>query len=133
MKKKIVSVFGCSMAVLTSMIFLSAGAQPPVDSAKPEFYTNQVKPIFAANCASCHSGTNHRGGLNVDTRDSLLKGGHSGPAIVPGDPQSSLLVKLIRHEGPADDPKDMPPHKPKLADSDIQTIETWIKAGAVMP
>ena len=103
------------------------------DAAKPEYYTTKVKPVLDANCARCHAGTFHRGGLNMDTRESLLKGGHSGPAIVPGDPSASLLVKLIRHEGPKEDPKDMPPNKPKLADSDIEVISDWIKAGAVMP
>jgi len=54
--------------------------------------------------------------------------------IVPGDPANSLLVKLIRHEGPPDDPKPMPP-KPneKLSDADIAVVEQWVKAGAAMP
>jgi len=103
------------------------------DQSKTEYYTAKVKPIFDANCARCHSGVNHRGGLNIDTREALLKGGHTGPAVVPGDPAKSLLVTLIRHEGPADDPKNMPPNKDMLSDSDIQTVEMWIKAGAAMP
>jgi cytochrome c len=103
------------------------------DASKPEFYTTKVKPIFDANCARCHGGMNHRGGLNIDTRESLLKGGHTGPAIVPGDPSKSLLVTLIRHEGPASDPMPMPPKGDKLSDADIATMTAWIKAGAVMP
>ncbi len=103
------------------------------DASKLEFYAARVKPILDANCARCHGGLNRRGGLNMATRESLLKGGHSGPALVPSDAEKSLLVKLIRHEGPADDPKDMPPNKPKLTNGDIQTIEAWVKAGAVMP
>jgi len=110
-----------------------ASVQAGVDASKPEFYTTEVKPILETNCARCHMGANHRGGLNMDTRESLLKGGHTGPAVVPGDPTSSLLIKLIRHEGPADDPKDMPPNKPKLSDADIKTVTDWVKAGAVMP
>jgi mono/diheme cytochrome c family protein len=103
------------------------------DASKPEYYTTKVKPILDANCARCHGGENHRGGLNMDTRESLLKGGHDGVVVVPGDPANSLLVKLIRHEGPADDPMDMPPKKPKLSDTDIQVVTDWIKAGAIMP
>ena len=103
------------------------------DASKPECYSTKVKPIFDAHCARCHGGTNHRGGLNIDTRAGLLKGGHDGPVIVPGDPADSLLIKLIRHEGPADDPMPMPPNKPKISDDDISTINEWIKAGAVMP
>ena len=61
-----------------------------------------------------------------------MKGGHDGVVLVPGHPEQSLLVKLIRHEGPADDPMPMPP-KSKLSDADIATIEQWIRAGAVIP
>ena len=55
-----------------------------------------------------------------------------GAVIVPGDPANSLLIKLIRHEGPANDPMPMPP-KSKLSDADIATITEWIRSGAVMP
>jgi mono/diheme cytochrome c family protein len=102
-------------------------------AASPEFYTTKVKPIFDANCARCHGGLNHRGGLNMDTRAGLLKGGHDGTVLVPGDPDKSLLVRLIRHEGPADDPMNMPPNKPKISDADIAVVAQWVKAGAVMP
>ena len=122
-----------SAAVLVAVLGSVEPAQARDDAAKPEYYTTKVKPIFDANCARCHGGENHRGGLNMDTRESLLKGGHDGAVIVPGDPAKSLLVKLIRHEGPADDPMDMPPKKPKLSDEDIQVVSDWIKAGAVMP
>ena len=108
--------------------------QAATNPSQPAFYTESVQPIFQANCARCHAGANHRGGLNIDTRESLLKGGHHGPAIVPGHPEQSLMVKLIRHEGPTDDPMNMPPDpKPKISDADIATVETWIKAGAAMP
>lgn len=76
---------------------------------------------------------NHRGGLSMQTQAGLRKGGHSGPAIVPGDPEKSLLVRLIRHEGPADHPMPMPNKGDKLSAADIATIEQWIKAGAIMP
>ena len=97
-----------------------------------EFYNQSVQPIFANNCYRCHGGMNHRGGLHLDSRDGMLKGGHDGAVIVPGHPEQSLLVKLIRHEGPANDPMPMPP-KSKLSDADIATVSEWIKAGAVMP
>jgi cytochrome c len=103
------------------------------DASKPEFFTTRVKPILDANCARCHEGLNHRGGLSLETRASMLKGGHDGSVLVPGDPAKSLLVRLIRHEGPADDPMPMPPKRPKLSDADIAVVEQWVKAGAVMP
>jgi mono/diheme cytochrome c family protein len=97
-----------------------------------EFYNQHVQPIFANNCYRCHGGMNHRGGLHLDTREGLLKGGHDGAVIVPGHPEQSLLIKLIRHEGPANDPMPMPP-KSKLSDADIATVTEWIRNGAVMP
>ena len=124
---------GCGIVAigLISLQLGQVGAQE--DASKPAYYTNKVKPIFDANCARCHGGLNHRGGLNMDTREAMLKGGHDGAVIVPGDPSASLLVKLIRHEGPADDPMPMPPNKPKISDDDIAVITAWVKAGAVMP
>ena len=120
--------------VAIGLILLQLGAVGAQDDAsKPEYYTSKVKPILDTNCARCHMGDNHKGGLNLDTRAGMLKGGHDGAVIVPGDPASSLLVKLIRHEGPADDPMPMPPNKPKISDADIAVITAWVKAGAVMP
>ncbi len=109
---------------------VAAQAGPAPNS--PAFYTQRVEPIFAANCNRCHAGEHHRGGLNIDTRASLLRGGHDGAVIIPGNAAQSLLIQLIRHEGPADDPMPMPPHS-KISDADIATVTQWIQAGAVMP
>ena len=125
---------GLGAAALVSFSLMNARIVAAHENAsKPEFYTTKVKPIFDANCARCHGGTNHRGGLNIDTRQGLLKGGHDGPVVVPGDPANSLLIKLIRHEGPVDDPGPMPPNKPQISDTDIAIVTQWVKAGAVMP
>jgi len=104
-----------------------------VDPSSPQFYTENVQPILKTNCYRCHGGgQNHRGGLKMDTPSSLLHGGKHGADISPGHPEDSLLIKLIRHEGPADDPMPMPP-KDKLSDADIATVTAWIKAGAIVP
>lgn len=66
----------------------------------------------------------------MDTREHILHGGKDGAVIVPGHPEQSLLVKLVRHEGPA---KDSMPPKSKLSDADIERIAQWIQRGAVMP
>jgi mono/diheme cytochrome c family protein len=102
------------------------------EAARPQFYTTKVQPIFEANCYRCHGWLNHRGGLSLSTRVGVMKGGKDGVVVVPGDPAASLLVKLIRHEGPSNDPGQMPP-KSKLSDADIATVERWVRAGAVMP
>jgi mono/diheme cytochrome c family protein len=102
------------------------------EAARPEFYTTKVQPIFQENCYRCHGGMNRRGGLSLATRAGVMKGGKDGVVVIPGDPAGSLLIKLIRHEGPAEDPKPMPP-KGKLTDADIATVERWVRAGAAMP
>lgn len=106
-------------------------AQDP--AASPQFYTTRVQPILKEHCYRCHGGFNHRGGLSLTTKAGMLKGGHDGSILVPGDPAKSLLVRLIRHEGPAKDPMPMPPKLPKISDADIATITQWVKAGAIMP
>ena len=101
------------------------------DPVKLQYYKTSVQPVLQANCYRCHSGMNRRGGLQMDTRQALLHGGHDGPAIVAGRPEDSLLIKLIRHEGPKDDPMSMPP-KGKLSDADIAVVTRWVQDGAVM-
>ena len=76
---------------------------------------------------------NHRGGLNIATKAGMMRGGRDGVVLVPGDPARSLLVRLIRHEGPSNDPRSMPPSRPKLSDSDIAVVEQWVRAGAIVP
>lgn len=97
-----------------------------------EFYKSRVQPIFQANCYRCHGGLNHRGGLNIESYAGMIKGGHDGSVLVPGHPEQSLLIKLIRHEGPPDDPMPMPPRS-KLSDEDIAVVTAWVQAGAKMP
>ena len=117
-------------AVLWRPSTVSAKSDPA--SNTEAYYTQKVQPIFQANCYRCHGAPNHRGGLHLDTREGLLQGGMDGAVIVPGHPEQSLLIKLIRHEGPTDDPMPMPP-KSKISDADIAVVAEWIKGGAVMP
>ncbi len=111
---------------------LAATAAVADPAANPAFYTSRVQPILQANCYRCHAGLNHRGGLVLDSKAGIAKGGHDGAVVVPGHPEQSLLVKLIRHEGPPNDPMPMPP-KGKISGADIATVEQWVRAGAVMP
>ena len=132
------TALGASAGLLLAAAFFPVGhpvhgAGPDVPAANtPEFYTAHVQPIFQANCYRCHAGLNHRGGLVMDMKAGLERGGKKGPVLAPGHPEQSLLVTLIRHEGPANDPMNMPP-KGKLSDADIATVEQWIRAGAAMP
>jgi cytochrome c len=116
-----------------AVLALGTGSAMAQDAASAQFYSEKVLPVLQANCYSCHGGTSHRGGLSLTTKAAMLKGGHDGSVVVPGSPEQSLIVKLIRHEGPADDPMPMPPNKPKLSDADIAAVAQWVKAGAIMP
>lgn len=128
--KQIAAAMGVMAVLAAGWALRPMAAQE--NPASPEFYTQRVKPILQTNCSRCHGGMNRRGGLNLETREGMLKGGHDGSVLVPGDPAKSLLVRLIRHEGPANDPMPMPP-KGKLSDADIAVVEQWVKAGAIMP
>jgi hypothetical protein len=102
-------------------------AQTP---AEVEHFEKKVRPILVEQCLSCHGAEQKKikGGLKLNSRADLLKGGDTGPAIMPGKPEYSLLMNVIDYDG---DVK-MPP-KGKLKDHEIKAIEQWIRAGAPWP
>jgi hypothetical protein len=105
-------------------------AVPPATVADGEaFFEVKVRPVLVESCFKCHGGAKTSHGLRVDSREVLLKGGDSGPAIVPGDPEKSLLIRAIRHH--SDDLK-MPPGKP-LPDAAVADLTEWVRAGARWP
>src|SRR5262245_56138138 len=66
------------------------------DAAKLDFFEKRVRPILVNNCYNCHSAnTNSKGSLRVDDRNGLLNGGNEGPAIVPGEPEKSRLIRAV--------------------------------------
>jgi hypothetical protein len=103
------------------------GAEPA--PAKVDFFEKKIRPVLVRHCYRCHSGPadKAKGGLLLDTRAGLRKGGDSGPALVPGDPAASLLLKALRYED-----LEMPP-KGKLPRRVVADFETWIKQGAADP
>lgn len=96
-----------------------------------KFFESKIRPALSQYCYDCHSSSSSKikGGLKLDTKEDSLKGGNSGPAIVPKDLNKSLLIKSIRY---TDEDLSMPP-KSKLPDSVIKDFETWIKNGAFDP
>jgi Ni/Co efflux regulator RcnB len=95
-----------------------------------EFFESKVRPLLATQCYSCHSSkaTIVQGGLRLDSRETTLRGGHSGPALVPGNPDQSRLIRALRHE--------VEPHMPpwgKLEPGKIAVLEEWIRNGAPWP
>jgi hypothetical protein len=102
-------------------------AQSP-GPASPDFFENTIRPILANNCYSCHAAS-QLGGLRLDSLEAMTKGGSHGPAIVPGKPDESLLITAVRQT----DPNLKMPMGGKLKDSEIASLEAWVKAGAMWP
>jgi hypothetical protein len=88
----------------------------------------KIRPILAKNCYACHTQT-AMGGLRLDSREAVLQGGKSGPAIIPGDPGQSLLIRAIHQ---TDDKYKMPPTG-KLKPAEIDLLSAWVKDGAHFP
>jgi hypothetical protein len=109
----------------------SARAGDPVpkggklDPAAEEFFELKVHPVLVARCLECHGNEKPKGGLRLDARESMLKGGDGGPVVVPGKPDESPLIEAIRYEGDVQ----MPP-KGKLSAAEITVLTEWVKRGA---
>ncbi len=98
---------------------------------QPEFFENNILPILTNRCAGCHStDTRASGGLTLDNREALLHGGQSGPAIVPGKPDQSLLLHRVAS---ADPNVRMPLGDEPLTAKELAGLTTWIAQGAVWP
>src|SRR5688572_2102013 len=95
---------------ILALLVLALGAQAQDKAAAPregiEFFEKRIRPILSDRCYKCHSGDKVKADLWLDSREAMLKGGETGPAVVPGDPDKSLLIQAIRH---GDDDLDMPP------------------------
>jgi hypothetical protein len=96
------------------------------DSA--ELFEMRIRPLIVGKCHACHTGSK-MGGLELVSRESLLKGGNSGPAIVAGDPENSLLIQAVRRSHAR---IKMPPQE-NLKPEEIADLVAWVKAGAVWP
>ena len=128
----------CSFSLFGLMLLL-----PPVFSAEPaektqptregiEFFESKIRPVLVNECYECHSLEAKKkdkleGELLLDSSAAMLKGGDTGPSIIPGDVANSLLIAAIRHES-----FEMPP-KNKLSDQVIADFEQWIQMGAPDP
>jgi hypothetical protein len=95
-----------------------------------DFFESQVRPLLFDHCYKCHSEKKTGGGLSLESPSDWLKGGDSGPAIVPFDPDSSLLLEAVRYQS-----LEMPPQEEnnRLTPAQIAVLETWIRRGAHAP
>ncbi len=116
-------LFRCAIAITA---FLAVPC--PAMAAQTDRFENNIRPLLAKHCFSCHSQT-QMGGLRLDSRAAMLTGGKSGAAIVPGKPEASLLMKAV---GRINQKLQMPPAGP-LASAELSELAAWIRDGAIWP
>ena len=110
----------CVLAFTTVAIHGQTQALRTVD------FATEVHPLIESRCGGCHTGSTAHAGFRIASRDALLKGGKSGPAIVPGKSSESLLIlKVTGQKG-----LPMPPSGPRLSADNIAVLRSWIDQGA---
>lgn len=128
----------CLFSLATSFcVFLqTAAGAPQVDRSAStiapqdlHFFETQIRPLLSEHCYECHAGESRilRGGLRLDHREGVLQGGDSGPAIVAGNPEASLLMQAVRYQS-----MEMPPAG-RLPERQIELLAEWIRRGAPDP
>ena len=110
---------------------LMAAATVPTDHAErmrlgTQLFTKKIRPVLMERCLKCHGGEKVRSGLNLATRDGLVKGGESGSSLDSEDPENSLVLKLLRHK----EEPNMPPKGGKLTGDLLTAFQSWIELGA---
>jgi len=121
-----------SLLVLVTLLTADAHAQGQAEGEEVQFFESRIRPVLIEQCYQCHSASAARNGklegdLQLDTREGIRRGGDTGPAVVPGKPEKSLLISAMRHDG-----LQMPPKK-KLPARVIDDFVRWIRQGAADP
>jgi hypothetical protein len=111
---------------------LAFASEPPPSQEQLAVFESKIRPVLAEHCYRCHSAATGKseGGLQLDSRPTIRKGGDRGPSVVPGDPDASVLIAAIAH---ADSDLKMPPKKDRLPESVINDFRMWIRNGAADP
>ena len=128
---------GLRFAVSVTVLSLIAGVlSTRADDTTPkpgagDFFESNVRPVLVEHCFQCHSAKakSLKGGLRLDSFDAMRRGGDTGPAVVPGDVEASLLVRAVKYD---DDVLRMPP-KGKLPETSVSALVQWVREGAVGP
>ncbi|PQO25515.1 hypothetical protein C5Y96_24565 [Blastopirellula marina] len=121
----------CGLLATISLSAIAAELDTPqFDAAQLEFFEKDIRPILAKRCYECHGPDSETpgGGLFLTSRGALLEGGDSGPSIVAGKPDESLLIEAIHYDGIYQ----MPP-KSKMPADEIAKLEQWVTSGAAWP
>lgn len=114
---------------IAAAVAVQRGQAEDPEAASPPDFRSQVWPIIKRKCLECHNPEKRQGELDMSSLATMLKGGHSGPALVRGKPNKSLMIELIKFD-------EMPPRKQKdgrVSKSELQTLREWIEHGAKAP
>ncbi len=107
----------------------AAGDHPKVTAEQVQFFETKIRPLLAEHCFKCHGDVKKpKGDLRLNSRAALLEGGDSGPALIPGHPESSRMIDAVNYRKGLE----MPPSK-KLSAKQVALLEDWVKMGAPWP
>lgn len=121
-------------SAIVVLIFSLSWGMPPASQAEevpadPNFFEEKIRPLLVQHCQECHGPDHQESGLRLDTYEGMLTGGESGPAVVPGKTNMSLIVAALSY---GDETLQMPP-KGKLPKETIDLIRQWVEQGAPHP
>ncbi|MEW6305157.1 MAG: PSD1 and planctomycete cytochrome C domain-containing protein [Verrucomicrobiota bacterium] len=123
-------LLGAALTAAAPALF--AAPVEKLDGAQLEFFEKKIRPVLATKCYSCHSATEKiKGGLSLDNKQGVLTGGDSGPSIVPGKPDKSILIEAISRKN--DDLKMPPKDEDALTSEQINDFKQWVQMGAPDP
>ncbi|WP_185155449.1 DUF1549 domain-containing protein [Rudanella paleaurantiibacter] len=114
-----------------SRFALNTSSTTPLDDKQVSELNLEVRSILAHNCYSCHGSSKVKGELRLDKKEFIMKGGESGPILVPGHPEDSDIIRRVKLPAGHDDA--MPTKGKRLTEQDIAVLEFWIKQGAPWP
>jgi len=126
-----VTCYWLHFMISRAAIFCFLASLMPLGAADSVDYTKEIKPLLSGACYQCHSATQQKGGLRLDTGANALKGGEKGAVIIPGKSAESLLIQAV--SGTAKDLPRMPYKKTPLSDDKIALLKRWIDQGAKSP
>ena len=131
---RLVTRWPCFLSLAVGLVtsFAVGGFSAEPTAAQREFFENRIRPVLANHCYKCHSAQAEKvkGGLLLDTRHDLLKGGDAGPAVVPGYPDRSLLIRAVQYTDPD---LQMPPKGEKLSTAQVNDLVAWVRMGVPDP
>ena len=116
---------GFFLLLIFHAVAVASGQEPTPEQSR--FFEEKVRPLLVEQCFRCHSETKQEGDLRLDARSAILAGGESGPAVVVGKPDDSLLIDAVRYRS-----LEMPPDR-RLPKSEVDVLVKWVEMGAPWP